>query len=121
MGLPTSTDQMHFCNHKMLGRWAVLLKGLTSSVLFDRLEAVMYSLTAAAKELLHMRAPALADLQLACAAASLACAKPSNSPSSSPLQVCSQSLQAAPLAHCCRTHWHEFARVCLSSVLQLPT
>ena len=41
-----------------------------------RLEAVLYSLTAGARELLHLRTPALADLHMACAAASLACAKP---------------------------------------------
>ncbi len=45
-----------------------------------RLEAVLYSLTAGARELLHLRTPALADLHLACAAASLACAKPASSP-----------------------------------------
>ena len=37
---------------------------------------MLYSLTAGARELLHLRTPALADLHLACAAASLACAKP---------------------------------------------
>ncbi len=41
-----------------------------------RLEAVLYSLTAGAQDLLHLRTPALADLHAACAAASLACAKP---------------------------------------------
>ena len=45
-----------------------------------RLEAVLYSLTAGARELLHLRTPALADLHLACAAASLACAKRASSP-----------------------------------------
>lgn len=43
-----------------------------------RLEAVLYSLTAGARELLHLRTPALADLHLACAAASQACAKPAS-------------------------------------------
>jgi hypothetical protein len=41
-----------------------------------RLEAVLYALTAGARELLHLRTPALPDLHLACAAASLACSKP---------------------------------------------
>lgn len=44
---------------------------------------MLYSLTAGARELLHLRTPALADLHLACAAASLACAKPA-SPSQPP-------------------------------------
>ena len=46
------------------------------SAAMRRLEAVLYSLTAGARELLHLRTPALADLHMACAAASLACAKP---------------------------------------------
>ena len=45
-------------------------------VAMRRLEAVLYSLTAGARELLHLRTPALPDLHMACAAASLACAKP---------------------------------------------
>ncbi len=45
-----------------------------------RLEAVLYSLTAGARELLHLRTPALPDLHMACAAASLACAKPAAAP-----------------------------------------
>ena len=52
-----------------------------------RLEAVLYSLTAVARELLHLRTPALADLHLACAAASLACAKPSPTAASAAAQV----------------------------------
>ena len=44
-----------------------------------RLEAVLYSLTAGATELLQLRTPALTDLHSACTAASLACAKPSAS------------------------------------------
>ncbi|CAK0780281.1 hypothetical protein CVIRNUC_004997 [Coccomyxa viridis] len=54
------------------------------SVIADRLEAVLYSLTAGARELLHLRTPALADLHLACAAASLACAKPAALPQAAP-------------------------------------
>ncbi|CAL8468850.1 g8391 [Coccomyxa elongata] len=56
------------------------------SIIADRLEAVLYSLTAGAPELLQLRTPALADLHAACAAASLACAKPSSSSSSSQAQ-----------------------------------
>ena len=52
-----------------------------------RLEAVLYSLTAGARELLHLRTPALADLHLACAAASLACAKPAGLPQAPPAAV----------------------------------
>ena len=37
---------------------------------------MLYSLTAGVRELLHLRTPALADLHMACATASLACAKP---------------------------------------------
>lgn len=48
-------------------------------MLVCRLEAVLYSLTAGAPELLQLRTPALPDLHAACAAASLACAKPSSS------------------------------------------
>ncbi len=58
-----------------------------------RLEAVLYSLTAGARELLHLRTPALADLHLACAAASLACAKPA---SSQQLPAASVSLPQLP-------------------------
>ncbi|CAL5221708.1 g3949 [Coccomyxa viridis] len=63
------------------------------SVIADRLEAVLYSLTAGARELLHLRTPALADLHLACAAASLACAKPA---SSQQLPAASVSLPQLP-------------------------
>ena len=48
---------------------------------------MLYSLTAGARELLHLRTPALADLHLACAAASLACAKPAALPQASPAPV----------------------------------
>ena len=48
---------------------------------------MLYSLTAGARELLHLRTPALADLHLACAAASLACAKPAALPQASPAAV----------------------------------
>ena len=37
---------------------------------------MLYSLTAATRELLHLRQPCLPDLQVACAWASEACSKP---------------------------------------------
>ena len=48
---------------------------------------MLYSLTAGARELLPLRTPALADLHLACAAASLACAKPASLPHASSTAV----------------------------------
>ena len=49
-----------------------------------RLEAVLYSLTAATRELLHLRQPCLPDLQVACAWASEACSKPRKSAAQQP-------------------------------------
>ena len=62
-------------------------RGTHASSVKCRLEAVLYSLTAGARELLHLRTPALADLHLACAAASLACAKPASLPQATPAAV----------------------------------
>ena len=47
---------------------------------YNRLEGVLYGLAGAARELLQLRAAALSELQLACVAASLACAKAASSP-----------------------------------------
>lgn len=49
----------------------------TPAAIAERLEGVLYSLTACSKELLQLRQPALADLQQTCAWASHACSKPS--------------------------------------------
>ncbi|EIE22198.1 UDP-Glycosyltransferase/glycogen phosphorylase [Coccomyxa subellipsoidea C-169] len=65
------------------------------SIIADRLEAVLYSLTAGAQDLLHLRTPALADLHAACAAASLACAKPA-APAATSSSASSSQVQSRP-------------------------
>ena len=77
---------------------------------------MLYSLTAGARELLHLRTPALADLHLACAAASLACAKPAALPQAAPAAV------SLPL-HCTLQRcllWAEVSTSVQAAVSALP-
>jgi glycosyltransferase involved in cell wall biosynthesis len=65
----------------------------TPEAITDRLEAVLYSLTAVSSEVLALRHPALGPLQLAASWASTACAKPSPHPGQQAGQAQRQAAQ----------------------------
>jgi glycosyltransferase involved in cell wall biosynthesis len=65
----------------------------TPNLIADRLEGVLYSLTACAKELLQLRQPAIADLQLTCACASDACISKEAKPKQQPIGQLQQEQQ----------------------------
>ncbi|KAK9831116.1 hypothetical protein WJX74_003873 [Apatococcus lobatus] len=71
------TDSVLRFQLQLAGRQTALR--FSPTMIVDRLEAVLYSLTAAAGELLLLREPCLPDLQQACSWASQACAKTGSS------------------------------------------